>query len=666
MASDMGHGLSSRDALLALSVGQIAGALTVQYFGQIVARSALLGPRGVSAPANIVLATYERIVAAAVSAVLAVVGAWNLFGHVALDLQSGGDRMIEILAGLAVAVIAGGMYGWGARAIDAAQHYSKVSVVVSIVRSACLTLTTQLCTVAAYVVATRSLAPNVDIVQLVAASMIVTFVASLPISFAGWGVRELSSLLAFSAIGLQSEIAIVVAMLIGVAAMTAVVIIAIAATILPDRHSSVGSVVVETPKYEEIATAVLFAIPLLTATAVFFQVFVPIGTTLLNVNLADPVAILGGSLFVLYSASGGLPKWRLNWINTHVAVATGMMIFAFLHGLYSFGWSDWAFTNKLLGWLILLGYGATGALIVKASDRGMLLLVRTFVAVAAGIVSLEILFIVEKLVGIPLPQVFGLLPMEGFSQNRNAFAFVLLLAVCGSVLIKDRAQGWIFGLLLVGIWFAGSRAGFGALFAILAIGLSIRAFALRNIAFGIGVAAAILAAVASLHFVVNLMGAGGGGKAFTFVLFPMTPVSSDAVRLTSIANGLEMFLAHPLIGKGLGAYASETVAHGQFVVIHSTPIWLLAELGLVGFLPFAVAAIRIFWNEWKSNRRDGVGQMLLLILVTFGIMSSVHELLYQRALWLLLGAGLACVSLNMKAKNEFGEHCSERSRSVAP
>jgi len=33
--------------------------------------------------------------------------------------------------------------------------------------------------------------------------------------------------------------------------------------------------------------------------------------------------------------------------------------------------------------------------------------------------------------------------------------------------------------------------------------------------------------------------------------------------------------------------------------------------------------------------------MLLLMLCILAIMSSVHELLYQRAFWLLLGASLA-------------------------
>src|SRR6185436_19320705 len=134
MASDLGHSLSPRDAMLALSVGQIVGTLTVQYFGQIAARSALLGSRGLSPPANIVLATYERFIAAAVSAAMAMTGAWYLFGRVALNLQSGGTQFIKILAGIAVALAAGAIFGWGSMAIDAVQRQPRIKIVISIVR----------------------------------------------------------------------------------------------------------------------------------------------------------------------------------------------------------------------------------------------------------------------------------------------------------------------------------------------------------------------------------------------------------------------------------------------------------------------------------------------------------------------------------------------------
>lgn len=650
MASDLGHGLSPRDALLALSVGQIVGTLTVQYFGQIAARSALLGPRGLSPPANIVLATYERFIAAAVSAALAVTGAWYLFGRVALNLQAGGDQFVKLILGIAVATVAGGVFGWGPTVIDAVQRQPRIKIVVSIVRSICLTLAIQICTIAAYVVGAHSLAPNISIMEVSAAAMVVTFVASLPISFAGWGVRELSAVLALGAIGVQNETALTVAIFIGTVAMAVVIVVAIVATILPHGRAPIESAPTASSEYAEIVSAVQFGIPLLAATAVFFQVFVPINTTLVNINLADPVAILGGSLFVLYSFSGVSPRWRLSWLNGHVAVATGVLVLAFLHGLYSFGWNDWAFTNKLLGWLILLGYGATGALLVNVSSQGMILLARTFVAVAVGIVVLEVLLLIARIVGMSLPKNFVALPIEGFSQNRNAFALILLLAVCVSTLIKDRTQGWILGVLFAGLWFAGSRASFGALLAVLLVALFLRALSIRNIIWGVAAGAAIVALIAALPFAVAASSGGSGGASFDVMVFQMVPVSSDLERFKSITDGLSLFLAHPLFGNGLGAYASDTLVPGKFVVIHSTPIWLLAETGMIGFLAFAIPAARVFWNEWTLGRRDDVGRMLLLILVTYGVMSLVHELLYQRALWLLLGAALACVVPPMKAE----------------
>ena len=154
------------------------------------------------------LATYERFIAAAVSAAMAVTGAWYLFGRVALNLQTGGVHFIKILIGIAIATLAGGILGWGSTALDAIQRRPRTKIVVSIVRSILLTLAIQACTVSAYVVGAHSLAPDIAIVELVAASVVVTFVASLPISFAGWGVRELSAVLALGAIGVRSEAAL--------------------------------------------------------------------------------------------------------------------------------------------------------------------------------------------------------------------------------------------------------------------------------------------------------------------------------------------------------------------------------------------------------------------------------------------------------------------------
>lgn len=40
---------------------------------------------------------------------------------------------------------------------------------------------------------------------------------------------------------------------------------------------------------------------------------------------------------------------------------------------------------------------------------------------------------------------------------------------------------------------------------------------------------------------------------------------------------------------------------------------------------------------------DPASGFITLVLITFAVMSIAHEVLYQRAFWLLLGAGLAYV-----------------------
>jgi hypothetical protein len=66
-------------------------------------------------------------------------------------------------------------------------------------------------------------------------------------------------------------------------------------------------------------------------------------------------------------------------------------------------------------------------------------------------------------------------------------------------------------------------------------------------------------------------------------------------------------------------------------------------MGLIGFLAFAIPAMRVLWTEWVRPERDAAAKFLILILIVFAIESSIHEMLYQRSFWLLLGAGLACV-----------------------
>ena len=108
----------------------------------------------------------------------------------------------------------------------------------------------------------------------------------------------------------------------------------------------------------------------------------------------------------------------------------------------------------------------------------------------------------------------------------------------------------------------------------------------------------------------------------------------------TVRHGLAMFLQHPFLGAGLGAYMNEQIrTTGEPLVIHSTPVWLLAETGIVGFVVFSAAVYRLFF--FAVRRRDEPqARLLVLMLCGLAVMSSVHELLYQRGFWILLVMGI--------------------------
>jgi hypothetical protein len=113
-------------------------------------------------------------------------------------------------------------------------------------------------------------------------------------------------------------------------------------------------------------------------------------------------------------------------------------------------------------------------------------------------------------------------------------------------------------------------------------------------------------------------------------------------RLMSIFGGLQLFLEHPLLGAGLGAFRNKLIMFDsdQPLLIHSTSIWLLAELGIVGLVTFATPAVYALVVELRRRHADSAGQLIALCLIGFGVMSLPADMLYQRTFWLLFGAAV--------------------------
>ena len=635
ISADIGTPLSFRDAMLALSLGQIAGAISVQFFGQIAARAALLGRRGISNSANIVMATYERAAAVFVSAGMATCGAINLFGKLSFDIEQGGAQFLTIVAGMTCIVIAGAATVWGRYALPIIRELMTPKVAKAVFRNALLTMLIQFCTAGAYVMLAHNLSPDTTIQNLIAASLVVMFAASLPISFSGWGLREISAVFVLGTVGIAAAVALTISIAIGALALIAVIFVAGAAVV------STGELTDDTPgsgsQRFELTNFLKWALPIAAATAVFFQIYVPTGATNLSVNLADPIAVLGGMIFV--SEYGRNAQWRLPGLPFFAAIATLILFLSYLHGYVDFGSNHWASVNRLLGWLIVLGYVATGALVVaKGGERGAVLFAKAFIVTAASIVVFWACIIFANRIGVVLPKGVLVEPLADFSQNRNAFSFGLLMAICALPLVLPRQRLAAFTILAFGLWVSNSFAACGSLVVVAGLLVYFRIMSLRAVG---GATLMVAVAVALFHFAPyfsEYFGARGGD--FNILVNFSARESSNLERFISLQGGFALFLQHPLFGAGLGQFIESQTIGGIPLVIHSTPIWLLAETGIVGLLAFAGPAAWLYVREFARRDFDPISQVIVLVLTTFAIMSEVHELMFQRPLWLLLGVAL--------------------------
>lgn len=632
IAADLGYALSFRESAAAVSSGQIGGLLLFQLVGQLVARGAYLSKLSIPMAGTVVITTNERIGAAVVSLLLAAFGAVHIFHRLSFDLNAGGANLLHVVTGMAFVFGACGFY-WRHALRDVGMHIN-ARTFIRAARSLLMSAAVQISMMVAYVVAIYSLYPMLTLTDSAAAAALVMFAASIPISFAGWGVRELSAVAALSAVGMPVELSFLSALLVGVLSVGTSFLMA---TFSLRRFMAPPRPMIAAPStallnYERFVGA---TIPLLIAGLVFFQVHVPIENRLfINVNLADPLALVGGLMFVAAAIARKTMQWRLTGVNAHIFACTVSITLSLMTGVLSIGWTQWAVTSKYLGWFVLLSYGASGALALANIDLHRLL--RTFMIAGCAVIAFELLAYVGAALGF-LPTKYL---ATGFAQNTNAFSFQCLMILCVSLALPARQ--WIgISFAVAAIWLSQSRAGLGAAVVVLTVAAVYIPGRLRPIT-----TALVLAALCSglISYMSNWSASCTqvGSTVCGEMLMPFAGQGTSTAEHVSLAKGAwQMFLSHPIIGGGLGVFVAQG-SSAQPLAIHSTSLWLLAEFGIVGFLAFLVPALRVLLNEVRRFRaNDLAGNILVLSIAGFSAMSLFHELLYQRSFWLLLGAALA-------------------------
>lgn len=568
---------------------------------------------------------------------MAVVGVWLIYGRaLVIDLEAGGNLLARTVAGGLFVMSIVAAVCWRKEIITVYRKCTAKLLIGTAIAFA-LSVAIQIATMAAYLSIASSFISTTSPMLLGAVSIIM-FVASLPISFAGWGARELSSVAAFGSIGMVASAAFMVGALVGT--FSILIVLAIAGVSMRmmspagKAHGS-GSVVTN-------SIAIDKTVAPLAAVLVCFSIYVPVASGFVNVTLSDPLALVGAGLFALHCyAKRELPRWGAAQFNSILTALTFVVLLSFAVGAMRFGVTSWAST-KATGWFVLLAYLATGALAVRLSaSRGVEAVIWPYVVASAAVVLFDL--ILTALHGMAPLSALAIRPYDysGFSNNRNAYAFMLVLALGAGMALKTRPALIAATISASGILLSGSRTGMICMAAVFALASLLRFTRRQHIALvGIGALVIYFVVGIGVPMVYNFLSASFQINDLIAVADSASAGGSGQQHWLTIVAGLEMFLAFPIFGAGLGAFVETVHLYATPIVIHSTPVWILAELGLISFAVFALAFARVTVHLWRI-RATFAGKVGLVVMATVALFGQGHEILYQRPIWLLLGVVLA-------------------------
>lgn len=628
-AADLGHAIRFRDCLAATALGNAAGYVVFQMIGQIAARGAVLGRLGVSAETSSLATVYERLVALGVSATMAIAGGIYVFGRIAIDLTVDGQDFVTLVISLIVVSVVVGVLAWRDLIATYVLPLLTLSSIKSIARLAAITALIQATTLVAFVLAARQFSDAAPVADLIAASAIVMFAAAIPISFAGWGVRELSAVAALGAIGVSAGAALSASVMIGLLSLLTVCIVAAGTTVFTRRHptAAVVGAPTDSPQWEGAAS---WTFPLAAALLVFFQIRAPIVGGYVNLSPADLVVAVVGTLLAFRIVADHRLRSQLRPVLWCCGVGSAVFAVSYLNGLISFGSNQWA-GSKLIGGLLLLSYVAAGATIaLHAGADGIRRMALTMVVACCAIIGIDTILSFGS----------GLLRLDGFTGNTNAFAFQVItcFAVGFATLRHHRAWPTAAAILIFGALQTGSRAGAGCLALVTVAALLLRPAAWRSMVFAavVGVSVSILVGSNALS------GAGLLTEMMQMGFRTSTDVgSSDHERWRTMTDAFNIFVDRPILGAGLGYYFEHfRRPDGGPLIIHSSTLWVLAEMGLAGLAALSVVAFLMLKRAailaWRGN---DTAVLLILASMTFIVMGGVHDMFYQRTFWLALGLG---------------------------
>ena len=669
-------------AVRACIAGLLSSLVVVNFVGNIAGRQLVLMEGGVPVSITAATALLERVLIACLGCVLMLFGwAW-IFSAASLWSVVQQMALPQItLCILATPVAIAVLFRWK-REVQLMRDIVSKAFAARLATLIAVTALGQMLTISSFVIAGLAFDIGVDTASLMAAGAVISFAAALPISVNGWGVREIAAIFTFGELGVSAPDSLALSVTVGLASTAAVLLVAPLLNLRigrpvrpPDRHkadqtgiapnssaATTTAMLGERNAIKGLAMALGPAIGVL----LFYRMHVAFGETLISINLGDPLAIfafaLVGSL-ALYKRHLvlDLPRAFLIWL----AVVTLTLLLSFLIGVADFGTTSWALNNRLIGWLVLLGYCCTGALWVTfLGAHGLRRLTETLL-IAAAIIAVVTVTYYEF--GVSMYQDRPLWNLEGFSLNRNSFAFelnvTLAAALAFSPVMARSGSSRLFVLLcaiiMFAIWRTYSNTGVITMAVLVLSMFAFRVSDRRMTAYAVMASIGVFGCVFFAHTLSDILtgravGAGFSGN-FYFPDGIERPSfylgTSLAERWGTIKRGFEIWLENPFFGAGLGYFVNMGLTlNGERLVIHSTPVWLLAEFGVIGTaviisLPVAYC-IKLMREPAQLHAKPN--NFLFPLLLCFALFSLPHDIVYQRIFWFVLGGAVALFPANVK------------------
>ncbi|MGY3024509.1 uncharacterized membrane protein YbhN (UPF0104 family) [Pseudomonas lurida] len=670
--SHFDHPLSWLLVFKASAAANIASLLVIPLFGQMAGRQAVLQSAGVSAVENAVIAAYERTVVAAISAAFAMLGALYLLeGVVSRYLDE--LPIVEIFSVLLVALVLSLVLGIGKFEIKIGSSLFVKRNAQRLLEVALISSTSNVLMLTCFTCLFSVVAPNVSMLQLFSAAAIVSFAAGLPVSFGGWGLREIVSVSVLGTFAVSAEQALAASILCGLLSVLSVISLAPFAlrkgkyimiqaveggeVDIPLAQRKLGGSYLE----RSAAWVLCFCVSLF----IFFQIIIKYGESAISVNLADPFAILALSVVLLNAVfSRSAPRWRFLRVNSLLLLVTLVMFLGYAHGFYSIGANGWAL-GKIFGWFVLLGFASAGYLAAAYYGLpGVRRIVETMVAVICVIIILQIALRVLHLYGIIHWSGFTH-SIDGYVGNRNALAFQVTCVAAAFISLSPFYQGGYLrafpaikcsvfavvalAIMIAGIFYTSSRSGIVTILMLLLFAgifnMMKRSHLLAALIVSCVFYAFIIYFPMVLDFFDHLLYSVFGYN-FSFPRIQAQPEfslsESDAGRASINSAAITAWLQSPWWGNGLGYFFNKSSQLVGFpVIIHNTTLWVLTEFGIAGLSCFALMFVYLFVSAFFKKKRSVRDNAIILLLLGFALMSLFHEVMYQRVFWFLLGLMLA-------------------------